>query len=95
MAVGLEGFVGEVVFGLESVSMSEVKKMTWRTITSRQTKHSRGRVVSMLRPKHLKDLLVLLIGGVSSAYHLQPRNVDHYIISREIIQNVPLRKIAE
>lgn len=61
--------------------------------TSRQTKHSSGRVVNMLRPKHLRplsDLLPMQLGK-----YLQPRDVDHQVFRREIVENVALSLVSK
>lgn len=65
-------------------------------MTSRQTNASRGKVVNMLRPKHLRTVSgQSRKGKVPVTLSLQASDVDHDVSRREVIQHVPLRSVAE
>ena len=58
-------------------------------MTERQTNASRGKVVSMLRPKHLDTGQSCLV-NIIIAYHSQPCYVDHDIVGGKVVEYVAL-----
>ncbi len=92
---------------VKAVTTREVVKIRWRfgfqrssgnqycVITSRQTKASRGSVVSIFSPKQLRVMCSVSQSTSKVQSGLQAGYIDHEVVCGEVVQNVPFCLVAK